>query len=101
MSAAQAESWFANRQRHGYNAAIISLVGATANGGPSDDGATFDGLRPFVNGDILNWNDAYWRRAHDYVEIAAEHGFTVLLYPIDGWILGHAFAPSSIDQCSA
>ena len=38
---------FADRQRQGFNAAIVSLIGATANGAPSDDGATFDGLLPF------------------------------------------------------
>lgn len=47
LSPRQARLWFADRQRQGFNAAIVSLVGATANGAPSDDGATFDGLRPF------------------------------------------------------
>lgn len=99
MSPAQAESWFSDREKHGYNAAIISLIGATANGAPSDDGATYDGALPFVDHDILSWNDSYWRRAHDYVQKAANHGITVLLYPIDGWIVGHSFVPKSQDQC--
>jgi Protein of unknown function (DUF4038) len=55
LSPQQAEVWFADRQRQGFNAAIISLIGASANGGPSDDGATVDGLVPFVDGDILHW----------------------------------------------
>ena len=46
LSPQQARSWFADRQRQGFNAAIVSLIGATANGAPSDDGATFDGLLP-------------------------------------------------------
>ena len=50
LSPAQAELYFRNRRKHGFNAAIVSLVGAEANGGPSDDGGTFDGLNPFVDG---------------------------------------------------
>ena len=43
LSPEQARLWFADRQRQGVNAAIVSLLGAVANGAPSDDGATFDG----------------------------------------------------------
>ena len=46
LSADQARLWFANRQGYGYNTAIVSLIGTTANGGPADDGATYDGIRP-------------------------------------------------------
>lgn len=101
LSPAETELWFANRERHGYNAAIVSLIGATANGAASEDGATYDGIPPFAGGDILNWNDAYWKRAHDYVKIGASHGMTVMLFPIDGWIVGHTFRPALTDQCHA
>ena len=53
LSPQQARLWFADRQTQGFNAAIVSLIGAIANGAPSDDGATFDGLLPFVDGDVL------------------------------------------------
>jgi hypothetical protein len=46
LSPPQARRWFTDRERQGFNAAIVSLIGATANGAPSDDGATFDGLLP-------------------------------------------------------
>lgn len=101
LSPQEAERYFANRAGRGYNAAIVSLVGSTANGGPSDDGATFDGLTPFASGDILQWNQPYWQRMHDYVRLAAAHGITLLLYPIDGWNLDKAVAPTSPDQCYA
>ena len=99
LSPPQARSWFADRQRQGFNAAIVSLIGATANGAPSDDGATFDGLLPFVDGDILRWQEPYWERVTAYLRLAADHGITVLLYPIDGWTIGRSFVPRSIDQC--
>jgi Protein of unknown function (DUF4038) len=99
LSPRQARWWFADRQRQGFNAAIISLIGATANGAPSDDGATFDGLLPFADGDILRWQEPYWERVTAYLRLAADHGITVLLYPIDGWTIGRSFVPRSIDQC--
>ena len=70
-----------------------------ANGAPSDDGATFDGLLPFVDGDVLQWQEPYWERVTTYLRMAAEHGITVMLYPIDGWTIGHSFVPKSIEQC--
>jgi Protein of unknown function (DUF4038)/Putative collagen-binding domain of a collagenase len=99
LSPEQARLWFADRQRQGFNAAIVSLIGATANGAPSDDGATFDGLLPFEDGDILRWREPYWERVTSYLQLAAEHGITVMLYPIDGWTIGHSFVPTSIEQC--
>ena len=34
-----------------------------------------------------------------YLALAAENGITVFLYPIDGWTIGHAFQPRTIEQC--
>lgn len=99
LSPEQARLWFADRRRHGFNAAIVSLIGATENGAPSADGATFDGLLPFTDGDILRWQEPYWRRATSFLRLAADHGITVMLYPIDGWTVGHSFVPASIGQC--
>lgn len=99
LSPAQARLWFSNRERHGFNAAIVSLVGAVANGAPDDSGKTYDGVAPFIDGDILQWNEPYWQRVHDYLKTAADHGITAMLYPIDGWTIGHSFVPKSTDQC--
>jgi hypothetical protein len=99
LSPQQARLWFADREKQGFNAAIISLIGATANGAPNDDGATFDGLLPFVHGDILQWQEPYWDRVTAYLRMAAADGITVVLLPIDGWTIGHSFVPKSIDQC--
>lgn len=99
LSPAQADLWFRSREALGFNAAIVSLVGAPANGGPREDGGTFDGLQPFRDGDVLAWQEPYWTRVTDYLRAAAAHGITVLLFPIDGWTIGHAFVPTSIEQC--
>jgi len=96
-----AETYFRVRAEQGFNAAIVSLVGAEANGAPSDDGATYDGVLPFGDEGVLDWNPPYWDRAHDYLRIAAERGVTVFLYPIDGWTVGHAFSPRDQGECRA
>jgi uncharacterized protein DUF4038/collagenase-like protein with putative collagen-binding domain len=87
----QAELYFADREARGFNASIISLIGASANGGPDDDGRTFDGLVPFEAGDVTRWNESYWQRVDAYVRAACDHGNTLFLYPIDGWTAGNAF----------
>lgn len=99
VSPAQATTYFTTRARQGFNSAIMSLLGATENGAPYDDGRTFDGIAPFVGGDVTSWNEPYWQRAHAYLKAAYDAGITVFLYPIDGWAPGHSFNPSSSQQC--
>jgi hypothetical protein len=93
-----AERYFENREATGFNAAIVSLVGAVANGAPSDDGSTFDGLLPFVAGDVTRWNEPYWQRVDSYVQMAADHGITLFVYPMDGWNITRVFADVSLDE---
>lgn len=85
LSATQVEQWAANREGHGFNAAIISFIGAPVNGGPSASGATYDGVLPFNGGNITSFNEAYWSRMDSYLTTLKNHGITVFLYPMDGW----------------
>ena len=39
------------RAAQGFNTVLVSLLGAVANGGPEDNGETYDGVLPFVGGD--------------------------------------------------
>jgi hypothetical protein len=98
---AQAELYFADREENGFNASIVSLLGAVENGAPSDDGATVDGVLPFRDGDITAWNEQYWERVERIVQAAADHGNTLLLYPTDGWVMSTIFAETSLDDCFA
>ena len=94
----QAELYFSNREINGFNASILSLVGAIGNGAPSDDGATFDGVLPFVAGEITNWNEPYWQRVDAIIRSACAHGNTVFLYPMDGWNVGPIFGYANADD---
>ena len=99
LSSDQTRQYLDVRSEQGVNAMIVSLLGAEANGGPSDDGATYDGVLPFEDADVLSWNRAYWERAHDYLAMAAARGITAFLYPVDGWTIGTSFTPESEDAC--
>jgi hypothetical protein len=94
----QAELYFSNRESHGFNASILSLVGAIDNGAPSADGATFDGVTPFVDGEITNWNEPYWQRVDTIIRSACAHGNTVFLYPMDRWNFGPVFSRGNADD---
>ncbi|WP_169701791.1 apiosidase-like domain-containing protein [Janibacter terrae] len=101
LSADQARRYFADRQSRGVNAMIVSVLGSVGNGGPSDDGATHDGVRPFRDGGITDWNPAYWRRMHAYVRMAQQHGITLVLYPVDSWVVDSGLVPTELGACRA
>lgn len=52
-----------------------------------------------MDGNVTTWETSYWDRVTRYLRLAADHGITVFLYPIDGWTIGHAFRPETIEQC--
>lgn len=76
--------YFSTRQSQGFNATLMSAIGTTFTGGPSDDGDTFDGINPFTS----LWrcdlpNETYWARVDAILSLAESYGFTVLLYACD------------------
>jgi hypothetical protein len=100
LSEAQAESYFADRQAHGFNTAgWIDVMCAGRDYPKNIYGATYDGIRPFtgfVRGgsdwryyDLRKPNEAYFERLDHVVELAARHGILVFIDPIEtaGWLL--------------
>jgi len=78
ISTADAELFLANRERYGFNAMWVNLVGGFVNG------ATYDGIAPFtVEGDLATPNEAYFARAEEMIRLAAQHGQVVILDPIE------------------
>ncbi|MEG3614428.1 DUF4038 domain-containing protein [Isoptericola haloaureus] len=99
LSSEEIRDYLAAREEQGFNALLVSLLGATGNGGPSDSGATVDDVSPFLDGDVTRLNPEYWDHVHAAVAAASEHGVTMFLYPVDGWTIGTSFVPRSIDEC--
>lgn len=99
LSEAQADSYFADRQAHGFNTAgWVDVVCAGRDYPKNIYGATYDGIRPFngfVRGgtdwahyDLSKPNEAYFTRLDHIVELAAKHGILVFLDPMEtaGWL---------------
>ncbi|HEV2499887.1 MAG TPA: DUF4038 domain-containing protein [Terriglobia bacterium] len=100
LSEAQVESYFADREAHGFNTAGWVDVVCAGRDYPSNIyGATYDGIRPFtgfVRGgsdwryyNLRKPNEAYFIRLDHIVELAAKHHILVFLDPAEtaGWLL--------------
>lgn len=99
LTEAQAESYFADRQAHGFNTAgWVDVLVAGRDFPKNIYAATVDDIRPFtgfLHGgsdwryyDLRKPNEAYFTRLDHIVEIAAKHGILVFLDPIEtaGWL---------------
>ena len=88
LSEADAEVFLANRKSHGFNTVWINLLCASGTGCHTD-GTTFDGLAPFTTGhnlstyDMSTPNEAFFARADRMLQLAAKHGFLVILDPAE------------------
>lgn len=88
LSQAEAATYMANRRKYGVNTLWVNLL-CNVLDGCNKAAVTFDGIAPFiVAGDLSTPNPAYFRRADEMINLAAEHGMTVLLDPIEtsGWL---------------
>jgi Protein of unknown function (DUF4038)/Putative collagen-binding domain of a collagenase len=88
LSPAQADHFFSDRQRAGFNSVWINLLCNTYTGGRSD-ATTYDGIAPFTKpGDLSTPNPAYFARADAMIGLAAKHDLAVFLDPIEtgGWL---------------
>jgi hypothetical protein len=93
-------TYCANRAGLGFNSMLCSLIGSVTNGGPNNNGQTFDGVLPFVSGNVLNWNETYWSRIDTFLDIAEQYGITIFLYVIDGWTISTVFSGVSAANCT-
>jgi len=83
LSEAEADAFFADRQAAGFNAVWINLLCSTYTGGRAD-ASTYDGLIPFSTpGDLATPNESYFARVDHMLELAAQHGLTVILDPAE------------------
>jgi len=88
LSEAEAAAYIANRAAYGINALWINLLCNEALG-CSSDGATPDGIVPFVvANDLTTPNPAFFQRAESIIRHAEDLGMVVILDPIEtiGWL---------------
>ncbi|MGW5267258.1 apiosidase-like domain-containing protein [Rhodococcus sp. NPDC003994] len=85
LTTAQMTTYLQTRAGQGYNAVLVSAICGPGNGGPHDNGATYDEVHPFLDSDITRPNPTYWARLDHFVSTAAAQGITCILYAIDGW----------------
>jgi hypothetical protein len=88
LSVNDAAAYIANRSAHGFNALWVNLL-CVKYTGCREDGATFDGIKPFTNpGDLSTPNPSYFARAETMIRLAAKAGMVVFLDPIEtgGWL---------------
>jgi len=99
LTEAQADSYFANRQAHGFNTlGWIDVACAGPDYRNNKEGSTPDGILPFtgfVSGgndfehyDLTKPSEAYFARLDQVVVLAAKHGLLVFIDPIEtiGWL---------------
>ena len=88
LTDSDAALFFSTRRAQGFNTVWINLL---CNGytGCRQDGETWDGIPPFTTpGDLSTPNAAYFSRVDRMIQLAAQHGFVVLLDPAEtgGWL---------------
>jgi hypothetical protein len=89
VSESEADTFFADRQAHGFNTVWIDLICTTYTGGRAD-ASTRDGVDPFTalipstsSYDLGTPNEPYFAHVDRVLRLAANHGLLVLLDPIE------------------
>jgi len=101
LSEADADTFFADRQRFGFNAAWVNLLCATYTGGRAD-GSTFDGIAPFTTSmDLSAPNETYFTRCDHMIQSAASHGITVVLDPCETGSFLSVMKQNGVAKCRA
>ena len=88
VTATEADRFFGDRRRAGFDAVWINLLCDQYTGGRAD-GTTYDGIAPFTrSGSLATPDPSYFARADEMVRLAGKHGLAVFLDPIEtgGWL---------------
>jgi hypothetical protein len=83
LTPAEATTYMLNRRSYGINTLWINIL-CNWPDICNKDGATFDGIKPFIVADDLSTpNPEYFQRVADIIAIAAANGIAVILDPIE------------------
>lgn len=104
LTPTQAASYFVDRQAHGFNSVLLSLLCYPPVFGNAK-ASTYDGIAPFTgsNGafyDLSTPNPAYFARVDFMINLAASYGITVFLVATEtaGWMA--TFRNQGISKCT-
>ena len=99
LSNSDTQWYFQQRRQQGFNSVLFSAFGGEGSGGSdSEYFTTFDGIAPFIDGDLTQYNEPYWRRLDGKIAIAQREGFTVFLYVMDTFGENGTFAQWDVDH---
>src|SRR4249920_3614510 len=89
------DNYCATRAVQGFNALYIAAPGTTnyTVGATNVNGATWDGVLPFVSGSPGSLNEAYWQRVDYIMTSAQDQGMTVLFNLIASYAVENAGGP--------
>lgn len=101
LSTSEWDTYCSTRAAQGFNSLIVDLFGwnPTVTGisgilNAYTGGVTYDGISPFVGGDVTALTPAYWSRVDQFITTAERYGLTLFLYAVDYYATttGEAFA---------
>jgi hypothetical protein len=101
LSPGDMDFFFSDRAAHGFNTAWVNLLCGSYTGG-ADDGSTFHGLPPFTDFDDLSTpNPAYFAVMDTMVQLAADHGITLLLDPAETGSFRNMLKSNGVEKTKA
>jgi Protein of unknown function (DUF4038) len=101
LSPGDMDFFFSDRAAHGFNTAWVNLLCGSYTGG-ADDGSTFHGLPPFTDFDDLSTpNPAYFTVMDTMVQLAADHGITLLLDPAETGSFRNVLKSNGVEKTKA
>lgn len=94
LTAAQMDTYLANRATRKFNAVMVDVLCSTATHGNAD-GSTYDGILPFTSGtgpstyDLTTPNNNYFNRLDLFISKAADNGLLVVLEVLEliSWLI--------------
>jgi len=101
ISTSDAEMYFADRARNGYNAVWINLLCATYTGGRAD-ASTYNGIVPFhTPNDLSTPNEIYFAHCDAIIRLAAKYGLVVFLDPAETGSFLSVMQSNGVTKCRA
>ena len=111
VSLADAESFFADRQAHGFNSDWVNLLTAGSAMSGRNDASTFDGIRPFTRHlkggtdwndyDLTAPNEAFFARVDQMIKLAAKYEIQIILDPAETIAWRTTLLNNGTEKCRA